>query len=171
MPIYEFYCVACHRLFSFLSRGIDTTRQPPCPKCAKAGLQRRVSAFAISKGRPDAPEGETPGPAGFPDLDDAKLERLMSSLASEADGVDEEDPRQQARLMRKLFDAAGLPVAGGMQEALKRLEAGEDPEAIEQELGDALGDDPFAVSAPGVATLRRLRQTLPPSVDPTLYEM
>jgi putative FmdB family regulatory protein len=171
MPIYEFYCAGCHRLFSFLSRGIDTTRQPPCPKCAQPGLQRRVSAFAISKGRPETSLAEAPGAPGFPDLDDGKLERLMSSMAAEADGVDEEDPRQQARLMRKLFDAAGLPMAGGMQEALKRLEAGEDPETVEQELGDTLGDDPFAASAPGGATLRRLRQALPPSVDPTLYEM
>ena len=171
MPIYEFYCAACHRLFSFLSRGIDTTRQPACPKCAAAGLQRRVSAFAISKGRKDAPGGDAPGPAGFPDLDDSKLERLMSSLASEADGVDEDDPRQQARLMRKLFDAAGLPVGGGMQEALKRLEGGEDPETVEQEMGEVFDADPFAGGVERAATLRRLRQALPPSVDPTLYEM
>ena len=45
--------------------------------------------------------------------------------------------------MRKLFDATGLPVAGGMEEALRRMEAGEDPEKIEEDMGEVLEGDPF----------------------------
>jgi len=169
VPIYEFYCAWCHRVFSFLSRAIDTGKQPACPKCKQAGLQRRASAFAISKGRPDKPEAE--GGESFPDLDDGRLEELMGSLAKEAEGLDEDDPRQQARLMRKLFGATGMPLGAGMEEALKRLEAGEDPEAVEQEMGDVFEGDPTGVGRERGPTLRRLRRQLPPSVDPTLYEM
>ena len=60
----------------------------------------------------------------------------------------------------------------GMREALRRMEAGEDPEKVEAELGDVLEADPFAGGGEDAAKPRtRLRRLLPPSVDPTLYEM
>ena len=175
MPIYEFYCVDCHRVYSFLSRTVTTDRRPACPRCGRPELTRRVSAFAISKGRKEPPAGVS-GPT---DVDEARLEKAMSSLAQEAGGLDEDDPRQAARLMRKLFDATGMPVPAGMQEAMKRMESGEDPEKIEEEMGDVLGEDPFSGEAAepgdqkepskGLGGLRR--RVLPPSVDAGLYEM
>src|SRR3972149_3048437 len=42
MPIYEFYCRPCHRVFSFLSRAVDTARTPSCPRCGAPELVRRV---------------------------------------------------------------------------------------------------------------------------------
>ena len=67
----------------------------------------------------------------------------MEALAGDMDSLDENDPKQGAHLMRKLFSATGMPVAGGMEEALRRMEAGEDPEKIEEEMGDVLEQDPF----------------------------
>ena len=176
MPIYEFYCSHCHRVFNFLSRTITTSRTPPCPRCRRPELARRASAFAISKGRKE----ETAGPEG-PDLppgfDEAKLERAMSALTRDAESIDDDDPRQGARLMRQVFEAAGLPVGAGMDEALKRMESGEDPEKVEAEMGDVLGEDPFAtgegpdVGKPKERLGRLRRRLLPPSVDPELYEM
>lgn len=167
MPIYEFYCPDCHRLFSFFSRRIDTQAEPNCPRCGRHDLSRRVSAFAISKGRQ-----EPSGAAGLPDLDDSRLEKAMESLAQDAEGLNEEDPRQSARLMRKLFGATGMPMTGGMEEALKRMEAGEDPEKIEAEMGDVFEEDPFTAEAAGKKGLKGLRRgLLPPSVDPNLYEL
>jgi len=47
--------------------------------------------------------------------------------------------------MRKLTDMTGLNLGDGMEEALSRMERGEDPEAIESEMGDTLeGEDPFS---------------------------
>jgi putative FmdB family regulatory protein len=175
MPIYEFYCAHCHRVFNFLSRTVDTGKRPACPRCGGPDLARRVSAFAISKGRK-----EEPAPAGpQPGLDAARMERAMEALAAEAEGLNEDDPRQSARLMRKLFSATGMPVAGRMEEALRRLEAGENPEKVEEEMGDVLDADPFAgaqgedAGEPGGARSTRalVRRLLPPSVDPELYEM
>src|SRR6185503_19839447 len=136
---------------------------------------RRVSAFAVSKGRQQEPAPESP-PAGF---DEARLERAMQSLAAEAEGMNEDDPRQSARLMRQLFSATGMPVGGRMEEALRRLEAGESPDKVEEEMGDVLDADPFAGAAgegtgdaPGAKGPRALvRRLVPPSVDPELYEM
>lgn len=168
MPIYEFYCGDCHRVFHFFSRRIDTEKRPACPRCGRPELTRRVAPFAISKGRKEPPaEGPPPG------FDEARLEQVMESLAAEAESVSEDDPRQQAQLMRKLFDTTGMPMTGNMQEALRRMEAGESPEKIEEEMGDLFegeGDDLF--SGETRKTLGGLRRKLlPPSVDPTLYEM
>jgi putative FmdB family regulatory protein len=139
MPIYEFYCRHCHRVMSFLSRAVNTETTPACPRCGKADLARRASAFAISKGRKEAPKPETPP---GPDIDEARLEKAMEALAGDMDSIDENDPKQGAHLMRKLFSATGMPVAGGMEEALRRMEAGEDPEKIEEEMGDVFEEDP-----------------------------
>ena len=56
------------------------------------------------------------------------------------------------------------------------MEAGEDPEKIEAEMGDVFETDPFSAGrreGPGGAArgLAGLRRRLPPSVDPELYEM
>ncbi len=165
MPIYEFYCPDCHVVFNFLSRRVDTTRRPSCPRCHRPDLERRASTFAVSRGRAE-PAGE-----GLPDdFDDERFERAMESLGNEMDSLDEEDPRQAARLVRRLYESAGLPIGGGIEEALRRMEAGEDPEAIEEELGDVLDEEP-AAEPPKAAVGARLRRMLPPRVDPELYEM
>ena len=163
---------------SFLSRAVDTEKTPACPHCGRGDLARRASLFAISKGRKEEPKPEAaPGPA----MDEARLERAMASLASDLDSLDENDPKQGASLLRKLFSAAGAPVASGMEEALRRMEAGEDPEKIEEEMGDVLEQDPFSGllggepggtdADPSGAGLARLRRMLPPTHDTELYEM
>ena len=166
MPIYEFYCEDCHRIFNFLSRKVNTSKRPECPQCGRVKIDRRVSSFAISKGLQQA-ESDEGLPAG---LDEERVAKAMESLASEAEGIDENDPRQAANMMRKLFDATGLPVGGGMQEALKRMESGEDPEKIEQEMGDVFEEDPFG-GDPRKALASWKRRATRPSVDTTLYEL
>jgi putative FmdB family regulatory protein len=165
MPIYEFYCCDCHRLFNFLSRTSGSSKRPACPRCRKPRLERRVSAFAISKGRPEPAGGDE-----LPDLDESKMEHAMAAMAQEAEGLDDDDPRQMAGMMRKLFDSTGMQLGRGMEEAMRRMEAGEDPDKIEEEMGDALEqEEPFLA---GGASLKSLHKRLrPPTVDDTLYEM
>ena len=94
----------------------------------------------------------------------------MESLAHESGGLDDDDPKGAARLMRRLYETAGIPLGGGFEEALRRLESGEDPEAIEADMGDVLAGDPLGgAPAPGVAALRR--RLAPPRVDPELHEL
>ena len=65
-------------------------------------------------------------------------------MAGEAEkNLNEEDPRQAARLMRKSSSMTGMELGEGMQEAMKRMEAGEDPEKIEEEMGDVFEQDPL----------------------------
>ena len=144
MPIYEFYCTDCHTVFSFLSKTMNTTKRPDCPRCGRPKLDRRMSRFAVSKGRSEPAAGEPDRPDLPPGFDEAKMEQAMEALAQEAEGANEDDPRQMARMMRKLYDTTGLPLGPGMEEAMRRMESGEDPDKIEEELGDALDqEDPF----------------------------
>jgi putative FmdB family regulatory protein len=162
MPVYEFYCADCHTVFNFLSRTVDTAKRPVCPRCARPDLERRISLFSISKGRKEVDEG---GPEG---LDEEAMERALESLSGELDGADEGDPRQMARLMRKLHEATGMSLGSGLEEAIRRMEAGEDPDRVEEEMGDLLeGEEPF--TREGVNRIRR--KLLPPAHDDTLYEL
>jgi putative FmdB family regulatory protein len=165
MPIYEFYCEDCHTVFNFFSRRVNVDKRPACPKCGRPEIERRVSLFAISKGRKTEDDD-------MPDMDEDRMMKAMEALAGDMDGVDEEDPRQAAQMMRKLFDATGLKLGAGMEEAIRRMEAGEDPDRIEEELGDVLEEeDPFGAMQ-GKTTIKDLkRRFLPPKVDETLYEL
>lgn len=166
MPIYEFYCADCHTLFNFFSKTVNTTKRPGCPRCRRPKLERKVSRFAISKGRTE-PSAED---EGMPDVDDAKMERVMEELARESEGMDENDPRQMARMMRKLHESAGMPLDAKAEEAIRRMEAGQSPEAIEEEMGDLFeGEGPLAAEKGG--KLRNLLRKRPPAVDNTLYDL
>ncbi len=162
MPIYEFYCMDCHTIFNFLSRRVDTGKKPACPRCHRPELERRVSPFAFSRGAKEEPV------PGMPDLDEEKMERAMMGLAGEMEGMDENDPRQMGRLMRRLTETTGMNLGAGMEEAVRRLEAGEDPEMIEAEMGDLIdADAPFTFE--GIRGLRR--KVAPPAHDDTLYPL
>jgi len=168
MPVYEFYCSDCHTIYNFLSRRINTDKRPACPRCAKPDLERQVSRFAFSRGRAQEPEAD-----GMPDLDEKQLERAMMSLAGEMEGIDENDPRQIARFMRKFSDTTGMQLGDEFEEAVRRLESGEDPERIEEEMGslfdeeNPLGENPF--SKQGMKKMRR--KYVPPAHDETLYAL
>ncbi|MFP3999562.1 MAG: FmdB family zinc ribbon protein [Desulfobacterales bacterium] len=162
MPIYEFYCEKCHTVFSFFSRSVNTTKIPACQKCDNSALKRRMSMFAVTGRAPEEDDDDLP-------MDCNKMERAMQVLEEEAGRMDEDDPRQAAQLMRKLGDMTGMEFGSGMQEALRRMEKGEDPEQIEAEMGDVLeNEEPFFASSGG---LSRLRRKLSPKHDDTLYEL
>ncbi|MDX1765096.1 MAG: zinc ribbon domain-containing protein, partial [bacterium] len=101
-------------------------------------------------------------------FDEKAMEKAMGQLAREAERLDENDPRQAAALMRKLSDATGLKMGAAMEEALNRMEKGEDPDQIEAELGDLLEEEePFLMDQKN-----RGRSGRPaPKVDETLYDL
>ena len=60
-------------------------------------------------------------PGGFPDLD-------------------ENDPKSLGNWMRKMSDEMGEDLGPEFSEVVGRLEAGEDPESIEQSMPDLMGE-------------------------------
>lgn len=162
MPVYEFYCFDCNTIYNFYSRSVNLEKRPPCPGCDNKALKRMVSRFATTSGA-DEDAGE-----GMPDIDESKLESAMGLLAGEAEKINEDDPRQAANLMRKFTEMTGMNLGDKMEEALGKLEAGEDPEAVEAEMGDLLDDEePFKMKKIGGGRGRGKA----PSVDKTIYEL
>ncbi|HHD63305.1 MAG TPA: zinc ribbon domain-containing protein [Desulfobulbaceae bacterium] len=163
MPIYEFFCKDCNTIFNFFSSRINTDKRPDCPKCGHRGLEKRMSSFAVIGKAKE--EGDDP----LTGLDESKMERAFESLMREAEHLNEDDPRQMATLMRKFSDKTGISLGEQMEEAIARMEAGEDPDQIEQDMGDLLdGDDAFSLEG-----LKKKACVVPrtPVYDEKLYEL
>jgi putative FmdB family regulatory protein len=144
MPIYEFSCPKCRVIFNFLSKRINPDRVPVCPKCGNKKMAKQMSRFAMSKGLKE-PAAATVGEAGaeppMPDFDDPRVARAMNEMERDMAHLDENNPKHMAHMMRKMKDLMppGM-MPKEMDIAIKRLEAGEDPEKIEADMGDVLGD-------------------------------
>ncbi|MCW5201756.1 zinc ribbon domain-containing protein [Desulfobulbus sp. US1] len=164
MPIYEFYCQDCNTIFNFLSSRINTEKRPACPKCGKKELDRQMSRFAVI-GKAKEEDADDP----MAGLDESKMEQAFEGLMREAEGMNEEDPRQMAQLMRKFTGKTGISMGEQMEEALSRMESGEDPDQIEQEMGDLLdSDDAFSLDG----LKKKLRTgARSPIHDETLYQL
>jgi len=143
MPIYEFACLKCRRIYSFLSKRVAPGRLPVCPKCGNKKMSRQISRFAMTRklAEPAAPTGPESGESPMPGTDDPRIERAMMELERDMEHLDENNPRHMAHMMKKMKDL--MPPGSVPKEldvAIKRLEAGEDPEKIEADMGDVLGD-------------------------------
>jgi putative FmdB family regulatory protein len=159
MPIYEYMCPSCNRIYNFFAQSVNVERTPTCPKCGADDLVKQVSRFSFVRSKGSAgpkPEG---GGEGDDPLDDPRIEREMMKLLSDVEGMDENDPRQLGRLMRRMSEITGEAMDEEMEEAVRRLESGEDPEKIEEEMGDLLGGDMMG------------GEGMPPTYDEGLYPM
>jgi putative FmdB family regulatory protein len=141
MPIYEFACPKCRKIFSFLSKRLNPDRLPVCPKCGNKKLEKQLSRFAMTRGLAESSNQNDAGEQGpAPDMDDPRIARAMAEMERDMAHMDENNPKHMAQMMRKMKDI--LP-AGTMPKeldiAIKRLEAGEAPEKIEEDMGDVLG--------------------------------
>jgi putative FmdB family regulatory protein len=142
MPIYEFACPKCRKIYSFLSKRINPERLPVCPKCGNKKLAKQLSRFAMSR-KVKEPAASAEGADGppMPDFDDPRMARAMAEMERDMENLDENNPKHMVHMMRKMKDI--MPpgtVPKELDIAIKRLEAGEDPEKIEADMGDVLGD-------------------------------
>lgn len=173
MPVYEFLCQDCNRVFSFLARTAQAARRrPKCPTCGGKRMDKRFSRFAMASGSPararqEAPEGAGDGPGGGmpeePSLSpqqEARLERELMTMARDMESVDEGNPRQLGAIMRRLTDVTGESLDPAADEMIRRLESGEDPDKIEEKMGDVFPDE----GGDGVGSYA-------PSYDGGLYDM
>ena len=176
MPLYEFYCQPCHTLYTFRSPRVDTVTLPACPRCG-AQLARQVSPFSHSvKGKV-----QEEGADGAPDPLEAAFagkEDLIAKMGDrlEAMSGDDADPAQAVRVMREMAEAGGLTFNPDIREAMARIEAGEDPEKVDEQFSELFDEthDPFVTETQGRAAFNPgewLRRIQPPRRDPTWYDM
>ena len=142
MPIYEYRCDKCRRVFNFLVRDVSQHTTPRCPRCQNKGMVRLFSPCACHS---SSRKGSGPGPG--PDSEGEGLDAGTEGLAGDEElpelpgmeGLDENDPRSLGRWMRRMADEMGEPLDPEMEGVCRRLEAGEDPEKIDEEMGEAFG--------------------------------
>jgi putative FmdB family regulatory protein len=152
MPIYEYACHDCRKVYQFFTKAMGTRKRPRCPQCGNRKLERLMSPFAAigdSKTRDATPgKSEDQGESGPDAMGDdpfahlspsqqAAAEREMMRLMSEAEGLDENDPRQLGHLMERMTQLTGMQDQATL-EAIRRLKAGEDPDKIDEEMGHEL---------------------------------
>jgi hypothetical protein len=172
MPIYEFYCPDNHKIYQFFARtSAQKERIPLCPDNPDFSMVKRISAFAVGNAEKKSGAG---GDDVGADLEDPKMMAAMSEMERAVSGMDEEnpDPRQMGKLMRQMAEMTGEPLTGEMEEMVRKLEEGADPEGLEEQFGDLLGDedgeDPMTsdiLQDGGPGSFRG-----PPMKDETLYE-
>lgn len=184
MPIYEYYCADNHTVYQFYAKTLAQGRTvPKCPANPKFGMRKLVSAFAVTSGgkqdesvapRPDADPADA--------AEDARMEAAMGAMEGEFSNVDENDPKAMARMMRKMSDLTGEKIDGEMEEVVRKLEEGADPDSLEEQLGGDTKpgeDDPYGEGMGGgeppaakdpKEPRHRFRRRLPPRRDPQLYD-
>ncbi|MCF7686768.1 MAG: FmdB family transcriptional regulator [Cephaloticoccus sp.] len=183
MPIYEYYCPQNHTIYQFLAKTLTQgQRIPKCPDNPAYRMTKMVSTFAITKG--DKPR-ETGGPEARSGdaVDDPRMEAALGAMEREFSQVDENDPRAMARMMRRMSDLTGERLQGDMEEVVRKLEEGADPESLEEQLGSPEagdeGDDFQGAGAPaGMSSRSDIQErrhrwralARPPRRDPNLYD-
>ena len=98
---------------------MSRSAKPACPRCGGTNLSRLISRVAVLRSEESR-------------LDDLADPSSMGDL-------DENDPKSLARFMRKMASETGEDLGPEFAEVVGRLEAGEDPEAIERSMPDLAG--------------------------------
>ena len=125
MPRYDYRCQSCKKRSVIFQTYAEYGREKvKCPHCGSAELQRLIGRVRIARS------------------EESRLDEL--SDPSDWGDVDENDPRSMARMMRKMGSELGEDMPGEFDEVVDRLEAGEDPDEIEESMPDlGGGEDDF----------------------------
>jgi hypothetical protein len=170
MPIFEFYCPQNHRIYQFYARTLaQASVVPKCPDNPRYRMQKILSPFAVTGSGRQEPESAPS--AGDDPKEGARMEAAMGQMEREFSGVDENDPKAMGRMMRRMADLTGERMDGEMEEVVRKLEEGADPESLEGQMGDEPPDGPGAEPARAKEERRRIRaRRAAPVRDPKLYD-
>jgi len=126
MPAYEYRCLNCRRKFELFFTYSEYGSKPiVCPHCKSENVQRRIGRIRVARSE----------------------ESRMESMADPSNlaGL-EDDPRALGRMMRQMSGELGEDMGPEFHEVVNRLESGQSPEQIEQDLPD-LGSSPGGCDA------------------------
>ncbi len=104
MPIYEYQCQECHRVSGFLILNLNEAFTPVCPRCGSLTLTRVLSKVHVRLS------------------EETRLERLSDPSAW--GGVDENDPKSMARMLKKMTQEMGEESGDEVDQMVEEAMAG-----------------------------------------------
>jgi len=112
MPIYEYRCQECRRISSFLILNVNHPFTPVCRHCGNHSLERVISRVHVRLS------------------EETRLERLTDPSAWA--GVDENDPKSVAKVLKKMGQEMGEDFPGEVDALVE--------EAMDSQRNDATGE-------------------------------
>ncbi len=145
MPIYEYSCAGCKRKVSLFFPSFKAVEERTaagencCPRCGSADLARMMSRVRTLR---HAGAGVRSGGGEDGEDDFGGMPDDMAGMAAGMEGLDENDPKAIARWARQMKETMGdeMDMGPEFDRALERIEAGEDPDRVMEDLDpEALG--------------------------------
>jgi putative FmdB family regulatory protein len=112
MPIYEYRCLDCRRISSFLLLNLKDPFVPVCKRCGSHSLERVLSRVHVRLS------------------EETRLDRLADPSAWA--GVDENDPKSVAKVLKKMGQEMGEDFPGEVDQMVE--------EALDGQVDDAAGE-------------------------------
>ncbi len=132
MPLYDFLCLECNKHFEIRISFVDYEKtKVTCRYCGSLRIRRRIGRVRVTRS------------------DDARLEDFDNP---ESLDTLEQDPKAMGTMLRKMKSQVGQDVGPEFDEVVGRLESGQTPEQIEQdlpEIGKTAGNPDGAMSEDG----------------------
>jgi putative FmdB family regulatory protein len=112
MPIYEYRCLDCRRISSFLLLNLKDPFVPVCKRCGSHSLERVLSRVHVRLS------------------EETRLDRLADPSAWA--GVDENDPKSVAKVLKKMGQEMGEDFPGEVDQMVE--------DALDGQVDDAAGE-------------------------------
>jgi putative FmdB family regulatory protein len=109
MPIYEYRCQECRRISSFLILNLNDPFAPVCKQCGSLSLERVISRVHVRLS------------------EETRLERLADPSAWA--GVDENDPKSVAKVLKKMGQEMGEDFPGEVDALVEEAMDSQESEA------------------------------------------
>jgi hypothetical protein len=186
MPIYEFVSRDTGKIYSFFAHSTSYAEKIPfCPDGKKFKMEKVISGFSITGGNEkqseEAEKSDSIDPNDpFSGMDSNQAEKVMKELEGAIGGMDEDnpDPKQMGHLMRKMSEITGESMDEPMEEVVRKLEEGADPNELEDKMGNFMGfeetegksEDPPNPSKEFVKSQLKKKIVKKMVRDPELYE-
>jgi hypothetical protein len=139
-------------------------------------MQRLISGFSITGKQPseiqESPQTDNSDADPFADLEPNKAKHLMQEMEKSISSIDDDnpDPKQMGNLMRKMCEMSGERIDDRMEEVVRKLEEGKDPNEIENDMEEYLSGDSVDANEENEESARKLLNQKKMTRDEELYQ-
>jgi hypothetical protein len=177
MPIYEFYSPDLQKIYSFFSHKVRLSDEiPRCPDGEQLSMQKLISGFSITGTKQseiqESSQVDNSETDPFAGLEPNKAQHLMQEMEKSISSIDDEnpDPKQMGHLMRKMCEVSGERIDDRMEEVVRKLEEGKDPNEIEQDMEEYLSDESVDSNEKNAESARKSSNQKKMTRDEKLYQ-